>query len=57
VDGVLEAVELVEDRQFLLGIQWHPERSYATSTLSRRIFQAFVTAASGWAPEPPTEES
>lgn len=53
-DGTIEAVELLDDRQFLLGVQWHPERSYTASALSRRIFRAFVQASAEWAPEPPT---
>lgn len=56
-DGTIEAVELIEDRQFLLGIEWHPERSYQASLLSRKIFQSFVEAAKNWLPEPPTESA
>jgi putative glutamine amidotransferase len=56
-DGVIEAVELntAEDGaadHFVVGVQWHPERTYAQSGFSRAIFEAFVQAAAAWrAPE------
>jgi putative glutamine amidotransferase len=49
-DGVIEAVELESLEQFVLGVQWHPERTYATSAFSRAIFAAFVQAAVVWQP-------
>jgi len=59
-DGVIEAVEMdpaapmfhVEhpeqrpEQQWLLGVQWHPERSYDISATSRNLFRALVKAAS-----------
>ena len=50
VDGVVEAIELDSQDHFVLGVQWHPERTYSTSTLSRAIFGAFVQAATVWEP-------
>lgn len=54
-DGVIEAVELDvadhdapdhdESDHFLVGVQWHPERTYAQSPFSRAIFAEFVRAA------------
>lgn len=55
-DGVIEAVESepddsvfhVEHRmhpQFLLGIQWHPERSYEISAASRALFDRLIAEA------------
>jgi putative glutamine amidotransferase len=44
-DGVVEAVEMQEKRQFVLGVQWHPEIGWQTDELSQRIFFSFVTAA------------
>lgn len=49
-DGVIEAVELDatdpdEQDHFVLGVQWHPERTFAQSPLSRAIFADFVRAA------------
>jgi putative glutamine amidotransferase len=55
-DGVIEAVELDAPEHFVLGVQWHPERTYAESALSRAIFQAFVQAAEAWQP-PRIQES
>jgi putative glutamine amidotransferase len=50
VDGVVEAVELDSPEQFVVGVQWHPERTYAVSPFSRAIFAAFVHAAEAWQP-------
>jgi putative glutamine amidotransferase len=59
-DGVIEAVELDPEfrplessmfhvehrhRQFLLGVQWHPERSYGISAASRTMFDRLVAEA------------
>ena len=44
VDGVIEGVELNEPSHFVVGVQWHPERTYAESEFSRAIFDAFVRA-------------
>lgn len=55
-DGVIEAVEIdpddavfhVEHReapQFVLGVQWHPERSFEISAASRALFQRLVAEA------------
>ncbi len=50
LDGVIEAVELDSPEHFVLGVQWHPERSYTHSAFSRAIFAAFVEAAARWEP-------
>ena len=49
-DGVIEAVELDAPEHFVLAVQWHPERTYAESELSRAIFAAFVDSAERWQP-------
>ena len=49
-DGVIEAVELDSAEHFVVGVQWHPERTYASSPFSRAIFSAFVRAAAAWQP-------
>ncbi len=49
-DEVIEAVELDSSAHWVTGIQWHPERTYTTSALSRAIFAAFVHAAEKWKP-------
>ena len=41
-DGIIEAVESTRHR-FVLGLQWHPEKT-ADTEASRRIFGAFVKA-------------
>lgn len=47
-DGVIEAVELDAPDHFVVGVQWHPERTYGQSGFSRAIFSAFVQAAAEW---------
>ncbi|MGA9060817.1 MAG: gamma-glutamyl-gamma-aminobutyrate hydrolase family protein [Terracidiphilus sp.] len=47
-DGVIEAVELDAPNHFVVGVQWHPERTCAQSAFSRAIFSAFVHAATVW---------
>ncbi len=49
-DGVVEAVELDSAEQFVVAVQWHPERTYTVSAFSRAIFAAFVRAAGAWQP-------
>jgi len=49
-DGVIEGVELDSAGHFVLGVQWHPERTYSASAFSRAIFAAFVRAAESWEP-------
>jgi putative glutamine amidotransferase len=49
-DGVIEALELETVEHFVLGVQWHPERSYLESEFSRRIFARFVAEAGAWQP-------
>ena len=47
-DGVIEAVELDAADHFVVGVQWHPERTYARSAISRAIFAEFTKNALGW---------
>lgn len=47
-DGVKEAVEGTAPGHFVLGVQWHPERTYADDAASRALFRAFVQAAAEW---------
>jgi putative glutamine amidotransferase len=49
-DRVIEAVELDSLEHFVIGVQWHPERTFTTNELSRGIFLAFVEAAKSWRP-------
>ena len=49
-DGVIEGIELDSPEHFVVGVQWHPERTYTVSPFSRAIFKAFVRAASEWEP-------
>jgi putative glutamine amidotransferase len=44
-DGVIEAIEGTSADQFVLAVQWHPERSFDDDENSRAIFGALVEAA------------
>jgi putative glutamine amidotransferase len=41
-DGVIEAVEGIDQERFVLGVQWHPELMAATDDVSRELFELFV---------------
>lgn len=43
-DGVIEAVEDSRPDRWIVGVQWHPELSWRTDTLSRNLFERFVSA-------------
>lgn len=47
-DQVKEAVEGTSPEHFVLGVQWHPERDFDQSAVSRAIFEGFVRAAALW---------
>lgn len=47
-DGVIEALEGTLPGHYVLAVQWHPERSFASDEPSRLLFQAFVEAAGEW---------
>jgi putative glutamine amidotransferase len=56
-DGVIEGVEGGRASEgatshFVLGVQWHPERSYDLSPTSRALFDRFVEQAASWTPRP-----
>jgi putative glutamine amidotransferase len=45
-DGVIEGIEM-EDREFVLGVQWHPEDGVKRSEADRNLFLAFARAVRG----------
>jgi putative glutamine amidotransferase len=51
-DGVIEALEGSDTKQFVVAVQWHPERSYDVSAASRALFAAFMNAAREWVTSP-----
>jgi putative glutamine amidotransferase len=56
-DAVIEAVEGGQATEgshahFVLGVQWHPERSYDLSPTSKALFDRFVAEARIWTPRP-----
>ena len=60
-DAVIEAVEGGQAssthadstaHHFVLGVQWHPERSYDISPASKALFERFIAEATAWTPRP-----
>lgn len=49
-DGVIEALEGVNESHFTLGVQWHPEGLHPNSLARRKVFEAFLAAARLFAP-------
>jgi putative glutamine amidotransferase len=45
-DGTIEAIE-AEDRPWLIGVQWHPERT-PDDAATRNLFESFVRAAAAF---------
>lgn len=43
-DGTIEGVEWIGDANWVVGVQWHPERMFGDA-FSERLFQEFVNAA------------
>ncbi len=41
-DGIVEAVMGTDHRHWVLGVQWHPEKSYDYDEFSRKIFESFL---------------
>jgi putative glutamine amidotransferase len=44
-DGVIESVEWTGDSNWVIGVQWHPERMAPTDTFARSLFRGLVSAA------------
>ncbi len=44
-DGVIEAVEGTAAGHWVLGLQWHPERTFSQDAISRYIFERLVAEA------------
>ena len=44
-DGIIESI-YCENKKFVLGVQWHPERDYHTTPDSKKILDNFIAACS-----------
>ena len=44
-DRVIEAVEWTGDANWVVGVQWHPERMVLTESLAQALFVGLVEAA------------
>jgi putative glutamine amidotransferase len=47
-DGLIESYENVNGGQFLLGVQWHPERMWREHPSHAELFKVFVREAESW---------
>jgi putative glutamine amidotransferase len=50
---VVEAIENTPEGlggSFVVGVQWHPERTFDDSAASRAIFARFIAEAAAWVP-------
>ncbi|MGA3294870.1 MAG: gamma-glutamyl-gamma-aminobutyrate hydrolase family protein [Candidatus Acidiferrales bacterium] len=45
LDGVIEAVEWTGDSNWVIGVQWHPERMQEKDSLARALFRDLAVAA------------
>jgi len=43
-DGIIEAIEDIREKRYVIGVQWHPELSWKSDHLSAAIFNNFVKA-------------
>jgi putative glutamine amidotransferase len=41
-DGIIESVTSANNDNWILGVQWHPEKSYSYDEFSRKIFHHFL---------------
>jgi putative glutamine amidotransferase len=41
-DGVIESVTSTSQNHWILGVQWHPEKSFSCDNFSRRLFEFFL---------------
>jgi len=47
-DGIIEAIEGAHAEHFVLGVEWHPERTLESERASSALFCALVQAAEDW---------
>ena len=43
-DGVIECIEDTRTDRFVMGVQWHPELSWKNESLSKNIFETFISS-------------
>lgn len=47
-DGIIECIEDTREGKFVVGVQWHPELSWAEDRLSGKLFETFLRACVRW---------
>ena len=48
-DGTIEAVSVIDARNFAIGVQWHPEYWVESDATSAQLFKAFGDAVKAYA--------
>jgi len=56
-DGVIECIEDTREDRYNFGVQWHPELSWKTDELSKKIFETFVEQCTNYAKEKNADSS
>lgn len=41
-DDTIEAIEKIDENNFIIGVQWHPELMFATDETSKNLFTRFI---------------
>ncbi|WP_269208515.1 gamma-glutamyl-gamma-aminobutyrate hydrolase family protein [Leptotrichia wadei] len=45
-DDVIEAIENISNKTFIIGVQWHPEMMAINDELAQKLFKKFVNEVS-----------
>ena len=45
-DGVIEAIENISNKTFIIGVQWHPEMMAINDELAQKLFKKFINEVS-----------
>lgn len=56
-DGVIECIEDTREDRYNFGVQWHPELSWKTDELSKKIFETFVEQCANYSEEKNADSS
>lgn len=41
-DNIIEGIEKIDENNFIIGVQWHPELMCETDEFSKKLFQKFI---------------
>jgi len=46
LDGVVEAIEHIDEKRFIIGVQWHPETLFTKNNTMEPLFREFIKRSS-----------